>query len=385
MNTRRYDLDWLRIIAFGLLIFYHVGMFYVSWDWHVKSIYAGDGAEPFMKLLNPWRLPLLFFISGVALRFAFDKYEDVKAAFIRGRVKQLLIPILFGMAVIVYPQSWAELTQGGEITASFWNFYPTYIQSDFSNYSVIIPTYNHLWYVVYLLIYTCIFALFTRPLGFIADRIVARIFAQPLAPLWALVLPLLPHVIYAFTLNPHYPYTHAVVGDWANHAHSFTLVLTGYVVAKDAGYWRAIQRLLPFALTIAVVLGALSLEFDMLRSLYAWAVIASLLGLAQKYLNHDGPVRRYMTEAIFPWYILHQTLTVMAGFWLTKFELGLGIEFALITLATFGGCALIYEFGIRRFPLLRPLFGLKSQASPAGTFNPIFRRVPEKFRTGRSP
>jgi glucans biosynthesis protein C len=29
LSTRRYDLDWLRVIAFLLLIFYHIGMFYV--------------------------------------------------------------------------------------------------------------------------------------------------------------------------------------------------------------------------------------------------------------------------------------------------------------------------------------------------------------------
>jgi len=26
IDARRYDLDWLRVIAFGLLIFYHIGM-----------------------------------------------------------------------------------------------------------------------------------------------------------------------------------------------------------------------------------------------------------------------------------------------------------------------------------------------------------------------
>ena len=90
-----------------------------------------------------------------------------------------------------------------------------------------------------------------------------------------------------------------------------------------------------------------------------------------------------MTDAIFPWYILHQTLTVLAGFWLTQLDLGVELEFALVLLATFGGCALIYEFGIRRFPLIRPLFGLRNHISPAGTRKPILRNVPEKFKTGR--
>ena len=37
---RQYYLDWLRVIAFGILIFYHVGMFYVTWDWYLKSRYS---------------------------------------------------------------------------------------------------------------------------------------------------------------------------------------------------------------------------------------------------------------------------------------------------------------------------------------------------------
>jgi len=52
-DTRRYDLDWLRVIAFGFLIFYHIGMFYVTWDWHVKSPFASDVLEPVMRLINP--------------------------------------------------------------------------------------------------------------------------------------------------------------------------------------------------------------------------------------------------------------------------------------------------------------------------------------------
>ena len=76
LERRRYDLDWLRFIAFALLIFYHIGMFYVTWPYHVKSQYASTFAEPLMLIVNPWRLALLFFISGVAIRFATDRAES---------------------------------------------------------------------------------------------------------------------------------------------------------------------------------------------------------------------------------------------------------------------------------------------------------------------
>ena len=61
---RRIDLDWVRIGAFGLLIFYHVGMLYVSWEFHVKSTHRIAALEPLMLVLNPWRLALLFLVSG---------------------------------------------------------------------------------------------------------------------------------------------------------------------------------------------------------------------------------------------------------------------------------------------------------------------------------
>jgi hypothetical protein len=50
---RRLDLDWIRIIAFALLIFYHIGMYYVTWDWHVKGLNASELIEPLMQLTSP--------------------------------------------------------------------------------------------------------------------------------------------------------------------------------------------------------------------------------------------------------------------------------------------------------------------------------------------
>ena len=160
LSSRRYDIDTLRIIAFGLLIFYHIGMFYVTWGWHVKSVHASEFAEPAMRLLNPWRLSLLFLISGVALRFLMDKSDNLWRLG-RERSWRLFLPIVFGMCVVVAPQSWLQLVESGEISSSFLAFYPGYLAED---YSISTPTWNHLWYLVYLFVYTLILLPLARSL-----------------------------------------------------------------------------------------------------------------------------------------------------------------------------------------------------------------------------
>src|SRR5258708_24206270 len=65
-SERRVDLDWVRIGAFGLLIFYHVGMLYVSWGFHINSVHRITALEPLMLVLNPCRLSSLFLVSCAA-------------------------------------------------------------------------------------------------------------------------------------------------------------------------------------------------------------------------------------------------------------------------------------------------------------------------------
>ena len=381
-TARRYDLDWLRIIAFGLLILYHTGMFYVTWDWHVKSVHAGPGIEWLMLLVNPWRLALLFFISGVALRFLADKQGPGRLAW--ERTVRLGLPIVFGMAVIVAPQSWLQLVETGEFQGSFWQFWPHYL--DFGqDFSILTPTWNHLWYVVYLLAYTLLLApvapFLSRWMRGAGERVTAAIFRGRMGILVLVAALLLPHYLIQYTLDPIFPTTHAFTNDWAQHGHNLVLLLTGFLLAKDRHFWDAVRRALPIVLCLAIGLGiadtwvrfhrdlmsaAAWTVFDGSRTLYAWATILSLLGLAQHYLNRPSRTLTYMTEAIFPWYILHQTIIVMSGFWLTRQHLPVWVEAPLVILATFAGCALLHELVIRRIGFLRPLFGLK----------PMVREVP---------
>jgi hypothetical protein len=389
LSSRRHDLDWLRIIAFMILIFYHTGMFYVSWDFHVKSAHAGPDAEWLMLLSNPWRLSLLFLISGIAIRFAADKTPPSEMA--KSRLVRLGLPILTGMVLIVAPQSYLELIEKGEFAGSFTAFYPLYL--DFgSSFSIITPTWNHLWYVVYLLAYTLILVPLAGPVRRVMDGVGGRmtevLFRGRRGVLALLVLPVLPHWLFNIALAPFFPTTHNFVWDFANHAHSFTVLLIGFVLAKDEAFWSAVHRAFPLALVLMLVLALsttpirhhweyvgmqapwLAVPVKLATTAFAWLVIVCFLGFGQRFLNRSGKALAYMTEAIFPWYILHQTLIIMAGFWLTRQGLNVWVEFAGVLIATIGGCALLHEFVIRRSSVLRPLFGLKPKRLPASAVQP---------------
>src|SRR3546814_7091572 len=81
-------------------------MYYVSWDWHVKSPGAGPTIEPLMLLTAPWRLSLLFLVSGAATAFLIGKSAS---GFLGARSWRLLVPLAFGMLVVVVPQAYYEV------------------------------------------------------------------------------------------------------------------------------------------------------------------------------------------------------------------------------------------------------------------------------------
>lgn len=112
------------------------------------------------------------------------------------------------------------------------------------------------------------------------------------------------------------------------------------------------------------------------RAMLAWSMILGLLGLAQTRLDYDGPVRRYLTEAIYPYYIAHRTIIIAAGFWLKQAGAQPELAFSVILLTAVFGCALTYEIA-RRVNWLRPLLGLKS--APLATKSA--KRITEVQRT----
>jgi glucans biosynthesis protein C len=370
---RQYGLDWLRIGAFGILILYHIGMFFVPWGWHVKTAVPVAWVEWPMMAVNPWRLSLLFLISGIVSRALLAKL-GAPGRFAGSRSARLLIPLLAGMAIFVVPQPWVELRDRGVYTKGLLHFWLHDYAEFGASRGTPLPTWNHLWFVAYLWLYSMLLAgLALLPTGGRAalqagfDRAFAgwRLFVLPIA--WL--------VLARALLLPLFGETHALVDDPYAHAVYGFAFFFGVGLARADAAWQAIDRDWRLALAAAALGCALTFLIHesgadteplrllraATRALLAWGAILGLLGLARRHLDRDGPARRYLTEAIFPYYIVHQTIIVVTGHALKQAGVGRPLEFAGILLATLVGCALTYEIA-RRVSGLRPILGLKRLA-----------------------
>ncbi|WP_374557179.1 acyltransferase [Thermomonas sp.] len=385
---RRHDIDALRVIAFSLLILYHSAMVYVAdWDFHIKSTYLAEWLQYPMIGLNRWRMTLLFMISGVALGLA--GVEGRRWRFAGSRSVRLLVPLAFGMLVVVPPQTYFQVMTQSGYTGGVGHFYGLYLTHGLcrDGHCMLTPTWNHLWYLAYLLPYTLLLLMAVPLLRWLRERLGD---GEPtrLAAGLLLVLPVLWLLGVRLWLAPRYEESHALVGDWTVHAESLPLFLLGYVLATRAGFWRWVQRLRWRTLAIALV--AISTELGLrwlghhppagpipdwamqvpwytiervARVIYTWMALLAIFGWGRALLDRPFRWLPYCSEAVFSWYILHQTLIVALAWWLIPMRLGAALEASLVVAGTIAGCLLLHEMLIRRVAWLRPLFGLKPAAA----------------------
>lgn len=394
--TRRHDLDTLRVLAFALLILYHAGMVYVpEWSFHIKSPTLLAWIEWPMVMLGRWRMSLLFLLSGIALGLVLARRPGGRLA--AERSGRLLLPLVFGIIAVVPIQAYCEARMLGTIEPGFGSFLLRYLQlrpwppGTFTGgeYGF---TWNHLWYLPYLWAYTMA-ALAVRPLARmlggakLADWLTGR--GRWL--MWS--APVLGYLAALMVLAPRFPSTHALVGDWFNHARYFGVFAFGLLIAGSTPMWdalrarrwplavlalagavvyvglRAIGRLIDHGMVSPAPFLAVMPEsgWDLLslaaQSLYWWMALLGLLAWGVHALNRPWPGLAYASRAVYPWYILHQSITILAAYWLIPLALGPVWEPSLVIALTVVGCALGYEV-IRRVAWLRPLFGVPMRSPP---------------------
>lgn len=393
--NRRHDIDALRALAFALVILYHVGMYYVAgWGWHIKSPHEAAWLQWPMRALNLWRMDLVFLVSGLALGFL--QRGQSGGSLLRSRSWRLLLPLAFGMAVVVPYQPYVQGVANGLIEPGFGRFLLRYFSGGpwpakaFDGADVGV-TWNHLWYLPYLWLYTAVLVLLMPALRSAAGQRLRRAFLG-LRGRALFLLPVLPLALYSLVLWPNFPPTHDLIHDAWLHAVYFTLFLYGWWIGTDPDWWAEATRLRTAALGAAVALLALHfglravlpldiptmrLPVRLVADFYLWAALLGILGWAHHKLNRPWPWLAWANESVYPWYVLHQTLIIVLAVWLAPLALGPVVEPAVLVLGTVAGCWAVTAV-VRRSRWLRPLFGLKPKApsrypSPATSASPAAR------------
>lgn len=368
MDTRKYYLDWLRVIAFSLLICFHVGLLYGPWSYNLKSPRLVPDIEQVLLIFSVWRMPLLFLISGVASAFLIGKLGTGRFAL--DRIRRLQPVILFGMLVVIPPQVWIELVAKGVTSDSYLHFWWTsYLPADQTLATPLgktFPTWDHLWFLVYLQVYVLAFAAVVG-LGRLTRAIPARAPTLPPAPL--LIGPALWLAGTNLFIDSGHPLTHALVDDWGGHLKWIGLFAAGVACAHQPAFWAVLRdHRWRFAGVAAVLLAAQfaasGLVWSAVSGLYGWAAICTVCGFAYRYLNRPSALLSHLNEAVLPVYVLHQPILLLSAYWLFPLKLALPVEAAMLVAITGLGSLAIYELAIAPFRVMRFLFGLKPKGRP---------------------
>jgi hypothetical protein len=368
---RRYDLDWLRVIAFALLMLFHTGMMFSTWDWHVKNLETSDAFDTAMRFLHQWRMPLLFFISGSAVWFAMERYSTWK--FFLERHKRLLLPLVFGMLVVIPPQVYCERLYHEQQYDSFWDFYRTVFTS--GSYPQGNLSWHHLWYIPYIWTYSLILLplfvwLRSRSGRALLDRGLAWL-EKP----WMLFLLFVPAALSDVLLRPRWPGDAMnLIDDWGNFTHKLTFFLAGFVLASGVKVYDAIAAHRRWFLVCGIAaFGILQpiwasywhvpanavVAYRLVYNFHIWMWILAVLGYGRRYLSFNHPFLRYANEAVYPFYILHQTVIIILAYNLVYVNWGIGVKFPVVAVATFLICWAIYALVIKPWNPLRIAFGMK--------------------------
>ena len=371
-QQRLYHLDWLRVMAICLLIFYHTGMVFVpDWGFHFKVKTDDYWLQNVMLLLSPWRMGLLWFISGVALRFMWHKFSLLDLLWRRSRA--LLLPLLTGVVLVVPPQLYIEMKQAGDMPLSFGAFLHTFYWEPkhyFDDYqSGILPRFdvNHLWFLRSLWQFSIVLIL-------VSPMLLSRYFQKASDYLSKNIIALSTISVVMVLLIET-----LLIGEQKREMYGAYFLLVGFAIGHSNVFWDKVNRNANWLVLMAAV-SLLSLQlvfcfvwqtdiFDgskliggLVIFIYSVAKIFPVfaaLSLACKFLNRKSVRITLLNQWVFPIYVLHQTIIVVVAYFVSGLSFPVELSLPVTLLITFSLCFISIKL-MQSFTGVGIFIGLKS-------------------------
>ena len=364
-QERLYYIDWLRVLAVLLLFPFHAGRVFNVEAFYVKGPELSPVVNRLLGFVDLWHMPLLFVLAGASTYLALGRRS--RGEYTRERVKRLLVPLVFGILVLVPPQTW----YGARFNSGYQWSYLRYLTSDglfhidfqeggdyFGGLG-----FAHLWFILFLLLISLTALPLwaagrregSRLVGF--SRFLAHPATWPVAGLAIFLGGALPSPgdknIFYFLVFFALGYLALCSGEFTAAARRWTWPAVT-VGAAGAVWWTATSIWRNgLADPSAALVGV-----DLAGSTLCWVFIVGLLGLGSRLLNTPSAALAYLSEGSYAVYLLHQTVIVVLAFYIVGLDLSWPVQWLILLVAAVAGTFLVYE-GLRRVAWLRFLFGMR--------------------------
>ena len=379
MEERRYDIDWLRVLAMLTIFLFHNGRFFDPGPWHIKNAEHSVGMLIFVGAIDAWIMPLFFLLSGVASWYSLESRSARQ--YLRERILRLLVPFYtVGAFILLPPQFFWDSVTNGRFDGSFLEFYPQFFRNLYFDIlpPFLMPWLGHLWFLVYLFS----ISLIALPLTLFLKKERGRHMLSRLAE-WCdhrggVFLFVIPLFFIQVCLRRLFQGEHTA----ADFFYFFIYFLIGYIISSDRRFTETIKRhgwiclllgIIGLGGEAALIFGAgyqypggqsfmpfpLFLLFQFIMSVQTLSWIVFFLGTCAKHLNFTNRTLAYGNEAVLPFYILHQTLILLVGSYVVPLTLGIPLKYMIISTTSFALIMLTYELLVRRFNWVRFLFGMR--------------------------
>jgi glucans biosynthesis protein C len=373
-TDRQYFIDWLRVGSMFLLIFYHSGRLFDEPGWHLKNAVGNQGIHIFNRVLDLWQMPMFFLVAGAAVWFSMSSRGA--GTFAKERVSRLLVPLIFGMLVLVPPQVYLERIFDGDFTGSFWAWWPHTFQPYYSNGDASTGnlSWHHLWFLAYLFVFSMllipVFRYFRREDKKPIIEKIAGFFSKP----GAIFLPAIPLIIIDLLLRDKFGSGNQnLFNDWANFLFYILVFFLGFIMVSDNRIMQAAKRhswvalgALAVCIFIIVMIDNEVFGPESLKNVFwplgTWLALLAWIGFAMRWLNFSNGLLTYANNAVLPVYILHQTMIISIGYFVIQWDWPVAGKYPFIVASVFVSSLLIYEI-VRRIGVTRFLFGIKARAA----------------------